>query len=189
MGGIAIWCMHFIGNRAIILGGGEPQIQVTYAAGFTSLSFFIPILVMFVTFVAVGINEEISYARLAVGGSLAGVGICGMHYLGQASITNYDCIYTISYVIGAAIIAIAASITALGIFFIFRSAWTAAWWKRALCAFILAGAVSGMHWLASVGTKYRLKIGTGASNAETRNATTISVIVMVSNTSAQQSLI
>lgn len=180
MGGIAIWCMHFIGNRAIILGDGDSRIQITYGAGFTALSFFIPIMVLFLAFVAVGINDEISLVRLAVGGTLAGLGICGMHYLGQASITNYTCIYQVAKVIGSAIIAVVASITALGAFFLFRSAWNAVWWKRATCAIVLAGAVSGMHWLASVGTQYRLKMGVGPSNPTTRNATTISVIVLVS---------
>jgi NO-binding membrane sensor protein with MHYT domain len=46
--------------------------------------------------------------RLSLGGTLAGLGICGMHYLGQAGIVNYDCVYTVAYVIGAAIIAVGA---------------------------------------------------------------------------------
>jgi NO-binding membrane sensor protein with MHYT domain len=183
MGGVGIWSMHLIGNRAIILGDGQPQVQIAYSTGLTTLSFFVPIIVLFLAFSAVGINEEISYIRLVVGGTLAGLGICGMHYLGQASITNYDCIYTVANVIGAAIIAVAASIVALGVFFLFRSAWSASWWKRAMCALILAGAVSGMHWLASVGTKYRLKTNIPASNPHVRDATTIAVIVLVSELS------
>jgi NO-binding membrane sensor protein with MHYT domain len=188
MGGISIWCMHFIGNRAIILGDGSSNMQISYGAGFTSLSFFLPIMVLFLAFVAVGINEEIHIIRLIAGGTLAGLGICGMHYLGQASITNYTCIYSIAKVIGSAIIAIAASMIALGTFFIFRSAWSAAWWKRAICAAILAGAVSGMHWVASVGTEYRLRNGIAGSNQRTRDATTISVIVLVSDTSLLDNL-
>jgi NO-binding membrane sensor protein with MHYT domain len=172
--------MHFIGNRAIVLGDGSIQLQIAYGAGLTSISFFLPIIVIFMAFAAVGANEEISFVRLGLGGTLAGLGICGMHYLGQASVTNYECIYYVSYVIGAAIIAIVAATTALGIFFVFRAAWNAAWWKRAICALILAGAVSGMHWLASVGTQYRMKQGAGATTNNSRNATTISVIVLVS---------
>lgn len=178
MGGVAIWSMHIIGNRAIILGNGESQIQIAYSAGFTTLSFFVPVIVLFLAFSAVGINEEVSYVRLVVGGSLAGLGICGMHYLGQASITNYECIYAVANVVGAAIIAIVASIVALGVFFVFRSAWGASWWKRAICALILAGAVSGMHWLASVGTKYRLKSDVSGSNPHVRDAMTIAVIAL-----------
>ena len=181
MGGIAIWCMHYIGNRAIVLGAGQSHTQISYSAGFTALSFFIPVLVFLVTFWAVGSNESVSVMRLSLGGTLAGLGICGMHYLGQAGIANYDCIYTVAYVIGAAIIAVGASIGALGAFFLFRSSWDTSWWKRALCSVLLAGAVSGMHWLASVGTQYRLrKIGHNLPSTFTRNSPVIVVIVLVS---------
>ena len=172
--------MHFIGNRAIILGNGSPVLQISYSAGLTAVSFFLPIIVIFMAFAAVGANEVVSFVRLGLGGTLAGLGVCGMHYLGQASITNYDCLYYVTYVIGAAIIAVTAASAGLAIFFVFRAAWNAAWWKRGLCAIILAGSVSGMHWLASEGTQYRLKKGVGFTSNNSRNATTISVIVLVS---------
>ncbi len=44
-------------------------------------------------------------------------------------------------VVGSVVIAIAASITALSIFFVFRAAWTNSWWKQAMSAVLLAGAV------------------------------------------------
>lgn len=180
MGGIAIWCMHFIGNRAIVLGDGAVQLQIYYSAGLTTISFFLPIIVIFMAFAAVGSNEEISVVRLVLGGTLAGLGICGMHYLGQASITNYDCVYFVAFVIGAGIIAVVAATAALGIFFVFRSQWNASWWKRAICAVILASAVSGMHWVASVGTEYRLKQNSSfLTDDKSRDATTISVIILV----------
>src|SRR6187402_3990169 len=132
MGGIAIWCMHFIGNRALILGNGHSQIQIAYSSGFTALSFFLPVIVLFLAFWAVGSNEQVSIIRVTLGGTLAGFGICGMHYLGQAGITNYDCVYNVAYVVGAGIIAVSASVGALVGFFIFRSAWNTSWWKRAI---------------------------------------------------------
>ncbi|RDW60762.1 hypothetical protein BP6252_12145 [Coleophoma cylindrospora] len=179
MGGIAIWCMHFIGNRAIILGNGTQFIQIAYSAGYTALSFFLPILVLFLAFWAVGSNERVSLARVGLGGALAGLGIVGMHYLGQAGISNYDCIYDIAKVIGAGVIAVVASVGALTVFFIWRSSWETSWWKRAICAVGLAGAVSGMHWLASVGTAYRLKtVDNSTANNISRNATVIVVIVL-----------
>jgi NO-binding membrane sensor protein with MHYT domain len=181
MGGISIWCMHFIGNRAMTLGDDDVRLRVSYSAGYTTISFFVPVLVLFLAFAAVGVHEKISVVRVVLGGSLAGMGVCGMHYLGQAGISNYDCIYSIAHVIGSAIVAIVASITALGTFFLFRSTWTTARWKRALCAVVLAGAVSGMHWLASTGTTYRLKLDASfQTDNSSRTATLISVIVLVS---------
>jgi len=180
MGGIAIWCMHYIGNRAIILGQGEASIQIAYDTGITIASFFVPIIVLLVAFTAVGSNDTVSIIRVAIGGALAGLAICGMHYLGQASVSNYTCIYEIRNVVGAAGIAVVASITALSVFFILRAAWTSSWWKRALTAVILAGAVSGMHWLASVGTQYRLKqVDLTAGQNLSRESTIMVVIALV----------
>ncbi|KAK1985079.1 hypothetical protein LZ30DRAFT_584854 [Colletotrichum cereale] len=178
MGGIAIWCMHFIGNRAIDLADGEPELQIAYSSGFTALSFFVPIAVLLAAFVAVGINNTVSWWRVCVGGVLAGAAICGMHYLGNNSIDNYICIYNPINVVGAALIAVAASIVALALFFVFRAAWTTSWWKRAACSVVLAGAVSGMHWCAATGTEYQLvRLNTG-SNELSRNTTVIVVICL-----------
>ena len=167
MGGIAIWCMHYIGNRAIVLDDGQTVLQIAYNPGFTALSFFVPILVLLAAFIALGSDDRVSIFRVSMGASLAGSAICGMHYLGQAGISNYTSVYDVKNVVGSAVIAIAASIVALSVFFVPRVTWTNSWWKRALCAIILAGAVSGMHWLASVGTQYRLKnisIPSGSNN-------------------------
>ncbi|KAI0137527.1 hypothetical protein BJ170DRAFT_65522 [Xylariales sp. AK1849] len=178
MGGIAIWCMHFIGNRATDLANGEAELQIAYSSGFTALSFFIPIMVLLAAFLAVGTNNKMSWWRITLGGSLAGAAICGMHYLGNASIDNYTCVYRPVNVVGAALIAVAASIVALSLFFVFRAAWTSSWWKRALSAIVMAGAVSGMHWCASTGTQYRLVRLNSGTNQISRNTTVIVVICL-----------
>jgi len=106
-----------------------------------------------------------------------------MHYLGNASISNYTCVYSIANVVGSALIAVAASIVALAIFFVFRAAWTHSWWKRAISAVLLASAVSGMHWCASTGTQYRLVSLDSGTNELSRNVTVIVVICLVSRPS------
>lgn len=179
MGGISIWSMHYIGNRAIDIGSGDPQLQIAYSSGYTALSFFMPIIVLLAAFVAIGTNEKVSWWRVGVGGSLAGAAICGMHYLGNASINNYVCIYNAANVVGASLIAVAASIIALSVFFVFRASWTNSWWKRAMSAILLAGAVSGMHWCASTGTRYRL-IALAGTGQLSRNTTVVVVICLVS---------
>lgn len=185
MGGIAIWSMHYIGNRAIDIGDGDPQLQIAYSSGFTALSFFMPIIVLLAAFVAIGTNEKVSWWRVGVGGSLAGAAICGMHYLGNASINNYVCIYNAANVVGAALIAVAASNIALSVFFVFRASWTNSWWKRGMSAVLLAGAVSGMHWCASTGTQYKL-IALAGTGQLSRNTTVIVVICLVSCASGTQ---
>ncbi|KAH8652905.1 hypothetical protein BGZ61DRAFT_594901 [Ilyonectria robusta] len=184
MGGISIWCMHFIGNTAIIMANGETELQIQFSSGFTAVSFFVPIVVLLAAFVAVGTNNAVSWRRVAAGGVLCGVAICGMHYLGNASISNYVCIYQPAYIVGAAIISIIASTIALAIFFIFRAMWVTSWRKRTISAVVLASAVSGMHWCAAVGTRYRLIHIKSKDNKLSRSATVIVVICLSLGASA-----
>ncbi|KAK7973107.1 hypothetical protein PG988_007241 [Apiospora saccharicola] len=179
MGGIAIWSMHYIGNRAIIILNNEPELQISYSSGITAASFFLPIFVLLLAFIAVGSNDEIPRWRVGLSGSLSGGAICGMHYLGNASISNYRCEYAIGNVIGASVIAVSASTLALSMFFVFRAAWTNSWLKKTGCMFLLAGAVSGMHWCASIGTKYSLiQSATTVGDGNSRTATTAVVIAL-----------
>ncbi|KKA28493.1 hypothetical protein TD95_003221 [Thielaviopsis punctulata] len=178
MGGISIWSMHYLGNRAIEILDGQSQLQIAYSSGFTALSFFVPILVLVPAFVSAGSNKAVSWWRVTIGGSLAGAAVCGMHYLGNNSISNYLCEYSLPNVVGSAIIALVASNVALATFFVFRAAWTQSWWKRVICAIVLAGGVSGMHWVASTGTQYRLVKMTSMDNALSRNVTAIMIICL-----------
>ncbi|KAI0181854.1 FAD dependent oxidoreductase-domain-containing protein [Hypoxylon sp. FL1284] len=156
MGGVAIWCMHFVGNRSMILANDEPELRIDYSGGYSALSFFLPIIVLLGAFMAIGAKYKVSWKRTCCGGVLAGAAICGMHYLGNASISNYDFEYDRKYVVAAALIAVFDSTAALFLFFLVRASWKNTWWKRALSACLLAGAVSGMHWAAAMGTSCRL---------------------------------
>ncbi|KAL2129413.1 hypothetical protein VTI74DRAFT_7824 [Chaetomium olivicolor] len=177
MGGIAIWSMHYIGNRATTLLNGEPELQIAYSVGVTVASFFVPIFVLLVAFFVVtgasGGGNDISWWRVTTSGTLSGGAICGMHYLGNASISNYQCNYVAAFVVGSVVIAAVASTVALSLFFVFRRSWTNSWWKRISCAFVLAGAVSGMHWCAVMGTRYTLVHINSNSDISSRNTTVI----------------
>jgi NO-binding membrane sensor protein with MHYT domain len=174
--------MYFIGNCAIVLGDGQPDLHIVYSPSFTALSFFLPVAVLFIAFSTVGANarptEKVNFIRVTLGGTLAGLGVCGMHYLGQAGIANYECMYTVSHVVGAAVIAVAASIGALITFFYLRTSWTSTWWKRAGCASLLTLAVSGMHWLAAVGTYYRLKANNDKNPISLSRHDTVAVVIV-----------
>ena len=75
--------MHYIGNRAIVLYGGQARLQLSYSAGFTVLSFFMPVIVLLLAYIIIGGVENPAIWRLLVGGTVAGAAICGMHYLVQ----------------------------------------------------------------------------------------------------------
>ena len=157
MGAVAIWSMHYIGNRALIMGDGSPDLQIAYNPGFTAGSFFLPICVVALALYLFTVSEQVTITGTIAGGCLAGFAITGMHYMGQGGLSNYHAAYNWRYVLGSALVAIAAATLALGVFFHFKSAWTNTWWKRLSSANLLAVAVSGMHWLATRGTVYYLK--------------------------------
>ena len=179
MGGIGIWCMHFIGNRAIILHDGTLETQISYDSGFTALSFFLPICVLIVAFYFIGVTEKAGNWYIIFAGILTGASVCGMHYVGQLGISNYRCSYKLGHVVGASIIAVVTSVTALGVFFRLRATWTNSWWKRGLCAMILAMAVAGMHHTAAAGTVYHSKGSTVDSTGQLAPTETVIVCTVL----------
>lgn len=180
MGAVAIWSMHYIGNRAIVMVQGEPNLQIQYNPGFTAGSFFLPVCVVGIAFYFFSITENVSILGTMVGGLLVGSAVCGMHYMGQKGIANYISSYSWKHVIGSAIVAVAANTIALGVFFYFKSTWTNNWWKRMSCASLLAVSVSGMHWVATVGTAYRMKATTmEMTSGLSREATVVVIICLV----------
>ena len=180
MGAVAIWSMHFIGNRAVVMAQGEPHLQIQYSPGFTAGSFFLPVCVVGIAFYLFSVSENMSILGTLVGGLLVGSAVCGMHYMGQKGIANYTPFYSWRHVLGSAIIAVAASTVALGVFFHFKSVWTNSWWKRMSCASLLAVAVSGMHWVATVGTSYRVRTAkVEKTSGLSREATVVVVICLV----------
>ena len=181
MGAVAIWSMHFIGNRAITMARGQPQMQIAYSAAFTAGSFFLPICVVAVAFYLFSMSDSVTIVGTLVGGFITGFAVCGMHYLGQTGVSNYQVEYDWKFILGAGVIAVVAATIALGVFFHFKATWTNMWWKRLSCALLLAVGVSGMHWCATVGTSYRLRAMTGAEQAGlSRRATVIVVMCLVS---------
>ena len=181
MGAVAIWSMHFIGNRAITMEEDQPELQIGYSPGFTAGSFFLPICVVGIAFYLFTISEQVTSTGTIAGGCLTGFAICGMHYMGQGGISNYEAVYDWRFVLGSAIIAVVAATLSLGVFFYFKSAWTNTWWKRMACALLLAVAVSGMHWVATVGTSYHLRATSGIiQEGMSRQTTVVVVLCLVS---------
>ncbi|KAG5440045.1 hypothetical protein PCK2_000653 [Pneumocystis canis] len=81
MGGVAIWSMHFLGNRAILLHNGLPEYQLAYNIGFTTLSFFLPVLVLLLAYLLIGTSEKVSRVRMLIGGTVGGLAICGKPWI------------------------------------------------------------------------------------------------------------
>jgi NO-binding membrane sensor protein with MHYT domain len=94
--------------------------------------------------------------KIFITGTIAGFGVAGMHYIGQASITGMPYIaYRPEYVIGSVIIASGAVCIALYIMFIMlRPKLKHTLWSKLAVAVILAAAVCLMHFTGMRGTVY-----------------------------------
>ncbi|KAF2722533.1 hypothetical protein K431DRAFT_245067 [Polychaeton citri CBS 116435] len=177
MGLIGIWCMHFIGNRAISMHEGESELQLVYNAGFNTLSVFLPVIGLTIAFSTAEFQAHsplLHWALLACTGIFAGLSIVGMHYMGNFGITNYTIEYGPQYLIASVLIAIGDCLGVLVIFYTWREKWINSWWKRLLCASLLSGGVTSMHFTASTGCIYKLKHFTNRGSLMARN---IQVIV------------
>ncbi|KNG43967.1 mhyt domain-containing signaling protein [Stemphylium lycopersici] len=160
---VAIWCMHFVGNRAIVLGDGEDEIQLYYSPTYTAVSAILPVVVIFLGLLAAdkfykgSRGTIVRFASLAVCGVCGGAAVTEMHYLGNNGTTNYRIILSWRHVVGAAAIAVGACLVSFGLFFHWSKHWMNNIWRRIVVAFVLALAVCGMHWTAAAGTWYEIR--------------------------------
>ena len=181
MGAIAMWSMHFIGNRAIVMDKGQEELQIHYSPRWTAISFFVPTAVISIAFLIFNITENVNFFGTCFGGILTGASVCGMHYMGQGGITNYAPFYQWRWVTGSAVCAVFATTFTLALFHHFKSHWTNALWKRAICASFLALSISGMHWLATRGTVYRLSAHPhNVASGLSRTSTVVVTVLLVS---------
>lgn len=152
--------MHFIGNRAIILGDGAASIQLVYSPGYSTLSVFLPIIGLTIAFGAAEYPSSspiLHWIALTCTGIFAGLSIVGMHYIGNFGASNYQLTYIPRFLAASIIIAIGDCLAVLILFYTWRDKWISDWWKRVLCAVALAGGVSAMHFTASTNCIYKLK--------------------------------
>ncbi|KAF1833361.1 hypothetical protein BDW02DRAFT_383881 [Decorospora gaudefroyi] len=168
---VAIWCMHFVGNRAIVLGDGEDEIQMYYSSTYTAISAVLPVVVIFLGLSAAdrfykgNKGSVVRFASLGVCGLCGGAAVTEMHYLGNNGTTNYHLILSWSHVFGAALMAVGSCFISFGLFFHWSKHWMNNIWRRIVVALFLAVAVSGMHWTAAAGTWYEIRgyhTGSGA---------------------------
>lgn len=176
--------MHFVGNRAIILGDGEEEIQLYYSSAYTAISAIIPIVVMFLgltvadKFYKSSKKPYVRWISLMVCGICAGAAVTEMHYLGNNGTTNYRLKLSWAHVIGAASIAVGACIISFGLFFHWAGHWMNNIWRRIVVACFLALAVSGMHWTAAAGTWYEIT-GYHQGPGQARNINLIIALCLV----------
>ncbi len=140
--GTGIWAMHFIGMVALRL-----PFPVGYDAAITALSWIAAVAVSAIA-LRVAAEDTLTPGRLAAGALSMGAGICGMHYIGMASLELAPGIRWNGWLVAiSAAVAAGASAAALLIFFWLRrlSARQARWGQFA-AALVMGAAVAGMHY-------------------------------------------
>ncbi len=138
IGTTGIWVMHFIAMLGYTITG---QV-ISYNVPVTILSMLIAVAVVAVGLFIVGFGSGDDWRRLLLGGSVIGIGVAGMHYMGMWAMRMPD---TMSYSPGLLILSVIIAMVA----------GTAALWAALrlngltatlVASLIMGVAVSGMHY-------------------------------------------
>jgi NO-binding membrane sensor protein with MHYT domain len=145
--GSGIWTMHFIA----MMGFSVREAPVHYDRSTTYASLAVAVVMVGVGVFLVGYWGT-SGTALFTGGTLTGLGVASMHYLGMAAMRlDGDVEYDIVVVVLSVVIAVAACIAAL---------WAAGqvrgfWWSVG-ASLLMGVAVAGMHYMAMAGVTVHL---------------------------------
>ncbi|BAI71982.1 two-component hybrid sensor and regulator [Azospirillum sp. B510] len=149
--GAGIWSMHFIGMLAY-----RSDMPIGYDAGLTALSFLLAVAVSGAGLFAVARNRPRRFT-LTIAGTLTGLGIVSMHYVGMAGMRmDMELSYDIGLVAASVAIAIIASVVALWLAFRTRRPL-----QRAAGAVLLGLGVVTMHYtgMAAAGMEPVTQLG------------------------------
>lgn len=186
LGGVGIWCMHFVGMSAVNMHADGERMDVRYDTGLTLLSLILVIVLTMLGFYVssfdkvfmktkreiiemfvedarkmsmkkiknitvlqtIGIIGTRAPQHLLAGGFLTGSGVVVMHYVGMAAMQfEGKIVWNAGIIAASAIIAFAASTAAFWILFRLLSIYPNKENLRIACAFTMAVAVCGMHYV------------------------------------------
>jgi PAS domain S-box-containing protein len=139
--GTGIWSMHFIGMLAFHL-----PTQVAYDLPLTATSWVIAVVVSGFALHRFHLNDT-TVRGIAVPGVFIGLGISAMHYTGMAAMRMSPSIdYNPLLFAASVLIAIGASMTALGIAFSLPDGQRGKSWHKIAAASVMGAAIAGMHY-------------------------------------------
>lgn len=136
LGGGAIWAMHFIGMLAY-----ETSLEIAYAPGLTFISLAVAVIVVGAGLFFLSLHRQ-SITHLLVAGTLTGLGVASMHYVGmEAMVMAADMSYDSRLVGASIVIAIVAATAALWLAFNLKGNT-----QMIGASFVMGLAVCGMHY-------------------------------------------
>ncbi|MDQ0604213.1 NO-binding membrane sensor protein with MHYT domain [Streptomyces canus] len=152
--GCGIWTMHFIA----MIGFQVEETRIRYDVGLTLLSLAVAVIVVGIGVFIVGYRGA-GTANLALAGTVTGLGVAAMHYLGMYAMRlNGAVSYAVLTVALSILIAIVAASAALW------AAVTVRGFMTSLGASLIMGvAVSGMHYTAMAAVSVHVHGTTGGT--------------------------
>lgn len=135
LGGIGVWSMHFMGMLAL-----KADLAIGYSLAETLVSLVAAVIATSLALYFVAGNN--TFGRIVTAGTVLGLGVCVMHYLGMHGM-RFGGFFRWSFdVVGlSVVIAIVAATAALWLAFN-----TSNWLARAAAALVMGGAVCAMHY-------------------------------------------
>jgi len=163
IGTTGIWVMHFIA----MLGFAIPGETIRYNVPFTILSMVIAVIVVGIGVFIVGFSRRAGNGPLVLGGTILGVGVASMHYLGMGAVrVDASLSYNYALVAASVIIAVIAGTAALWMALRLDSVWST------FIASLIAGvAVNGMHYTGMAAVQAHAVPGLVVNTADTAGAT------------------
>jgi signal transduction histidine kinase/CheY-like chemotaxis protein len=155
--GVAIWTMHFVGMLA-----HNPGVPVNYEPMLSAVSMLAAACGAGVAFLIVN-RPTVTPVTMAGGGTVMGLAIASMHYLGMASMRLPATIhYEPGLFVASVALAIAASTTALVLARRPIAPGVRGYWIKASAAVVLGAAIAGMHYTGMAAACYLPADATGA---------------------------
>ena len=163
IGTTGIWVMHFIA----MLGFTIPGETIRYNVPFTILSMIIAVVVVGIGVFIVGFSRRAGNGPLLLGGTILGLGVASMHYIGMGAVrVQASLTYNSALVAASVIIAVIAGTAALWMALRLDSVWST------FIASLIAGvAVNGMHYTGMAAVQAKAAPGLVVSTADTAGAT------------------
>jgi NO-binding membrane sensor protein with MHYT domain len=155
--------MHFIA----MLGFAIPGATIRYNVPVTILSMVIAVVVVGIGVFIVGFSRRAGNGPLLLGGTIIGIGVASMHYLGMGAVrVQASLSYNYGLVAASVIIAVIAGTAALWMALRLDSVWST------FIASLIAGvAVNGMHYTGMAAVRAQAAPGLVVSTAGTAGAT------------------
>ena len=155
--------MHFIA----MLGFAIPGDTIRYNVPMTILSMLIAVIVVGIGVFIVGFSRGTGNGPLLLGGTIVGLGVASMHYLGMGAVrVQASLSYNSALVAASVIIAVIAGTAALWMALRLDSVWST------FIASLVAGvAVNGMHYTGMAAVQAHTAPGLVVNTADTAGAT------------------